>query len=66
MSARASEVGCWQEFSRIRSTVSNTKDIYLLTYAKTREVERLSGLLAEIADSGREYEVLGWSAGQLH
>jgi hypothetical protein len=56
-SARSSEVASWQEFSRIRSTVSATKDIYLLAYLKTREIERLSGLLDDIRASGREYEI---------
>jgi hypothetical protein len=57
-SARASEVGSWQEFSRIRSTVSNTKDVYLLAYDKTREIERLLELLSAIGVSGREYEIV--------
>lgn len=59
-SPKTSEPSVWQELNRIRSTVTFTKDSFVLVYGKCGEVERAKTLAELMRGSGRAYEV-GWT-----
>lgn len=59
-SPKTSEPSVWQELNRIRSTVSFTKDSFVLVYSDCGEAERAGTLADLMGASGRSYEV-GWA-----
>lgn len=59
-SPKTSEPSVWQELNRIRSTVSFTKDSFVLVYSGCGEAERARKLADLMRASGRSYDV-GWT-----
>ena len=55
-SPKLKEDSVWQELSRIRSTVSNTKTTHMLYYSGTNEVEKLTDLVNQMKESDRMYK----------
>lgn len=60
MSPKSGAVESWQEMSRIRSTVSNPKDVFVLTYDVAYERRKIDAVMQELARmkrlASRQYE----------
>jgi superfamily II DNA/RNA helicase len=57
-SPKIKEDTVWQELSRIRSTVVNTKMTYMMYYAETNEEEKMMDLLNQMKESERIYKFI--------
>ena len=57
-SPKSEEYVMWQEISRIRSTVTNVKKAYILTYEGSSEEKRLEQLLVAMNESNHRYEFM--------
>jgi superfamily II DNA/RNA helicase len=62
-SPKTSPVTMWQEMSRIRSTVSNPKDIYVMCYGD-EESGTLDGVVEELKAQGRRATYGVWVSGR--
>ncbi len=58
-SPKEDEYIVWQELSRIRSTLSNTKPSYILFYGGTSEEARVQRLQQDIVKSSHRYKLTG-------
>jgi hypothetical protein len=60
-SPKTDEYVVWQELSRIRSTLTNSKPSYILCYDKTTEQDRLYKLQADMENSRHHYTFSNWN-----